>query len=246
MEEMDVEDLKKSTTHSRPSLDSIQEISYKKENYIRISLIVINVISLITGIYILNHGDFYLSPDYKFQNHRSLYVFIIVYMLGMISALFLSFLIAITAKIIYYFKNKKQNDLINNNMQNENLSNNEQISNTRITDFILNNRQNEVAIVPFTLSYFIAVTIGLYFIALPYSFFLIINLFRNESYSHFITFFWLYFFLIINLIAGSIMVIALFYMVFAKRSGTVRKFDYPVDNDDVETIRAQVRDAIKV
>ena len=42
------------------------------------------------------------------------------------------------------------------------------------------------------------------------------------------------------------MVIALFYMVLAKRSGTVRKFDYPVDNDDVETIRAQVRDAIKV
>jgi hypothetical protein len=239
MEEMNVEDQKKSTNYSRPSLDSIQEISYKKENYIRISLILINIISLITGIYILNHRDFYLSPDYKFQNYKSLYVFIIVYMLGMLAALFLSFLIAITAKLIYYFKNKKQNEFI---IQNEN---NEQF-NTRITEFIANNRQNEVAIIPFTLSYFIAVTIGIYFIALPYSFFLIINLFRNDSYSQFITFFWLYFFLLINLIAGGIMVFALFYMVFAKRSGSVRKIEYPVDDDNVENIRAQVRDAIKV
>ena len=242
MEEMNVEDQKKSTNYSRPSLDSIQEISYKKENYIRISLILINIISLITGIYILNHRDFYLNPDYKFQNYKSLYVFIIVYMLGMLAALFLSFLIAITAKLIYYFKNKKQNEFI---IQNENMENNEQF-NTRITEFIINNRQNEVAIIPFTLSYFIAVTIGIYFIALPYSFFLIINLFRNDSYSQFITFFWLYFFLLINLIAGGIMVFALFYMVFAKRSGSVRKIEYPVDDDNVENIRAQVRDAIKV
>ena len=33
------------------------------------------------------------------------------------------------------------------------MENNEQF-NTRITEFIINNRQNEVAIIPFTLSYF--------------------------------------------------------------------------------------------
>ena len=241
MEEINLEDIKS----SRPSLDSIQEISYKKEKLIRISLIVINIISLITGIYILNNSDFYLNKDYKFQNHRSLFVFIIIYMLGMISALIISFLIALTAKLIYYFKNKKQNEIINNNIQNENLENNEQFH-SRISEFIINNKQSEFALIPFTLSYFIAVTLGLYFIALPYSFFLIINLLRNDTYSKLITFFLLYFFLIINLLAGLIMVISLFYMVFAKRSGSVRKIEYPVDNDNVENIREQVRKAIQI
>ena len=241
MEEINLEDIKS----SRPSLDSIQEISYKKEKLIRISLIVINIISLITGIYILNNSDFYLNKDYKFQNHRSLFVCIIIYMLGMISALIISFLIALTAKLIYYFKYKKQNEIINNNIQNENLENNEQFH-SRISEFIINNKQSEFALIPFTLSYFIAVTLGLYFIALPYSFFLIINLLRNDTYSKFISFFLIYFFLIINLLAGLIMVISLFYMVFAKRSGSVRKIEYPVDNDNIENIREQVRKAIQI
>jgi hypothetical protein len=244
MEEINVED-KKSANFSKPSFDSIQEISYNKEKYIRISLIIINIISLITGIYILNHSGFYLNPDYKFQNHRALFIFIIVYMLGMISALIISFFIALTAKIIHYLKYRNQNDSNNNIIQNENSENNEQFHN-RIADFIINNKKSEFALIPFTLSYFIAVTLGLYFIVLPYSFFLIINLLRNETYSNFIPFFWLYLFLIINLLAGLIMVISLFYMVFAKRSGSVRKLEYPVDNDNVENIREQVRNAIQI
>ncbi len=245
MEEMNVEDQKKSTNNSRPSLDSFQEISYNKERFIRISLIIINIISLITGIYILKNNEIYLNRDYKFENHRALYVFIITYMLGMLAALIISFLIAIIAKIIYFFKNLRQNNSINNNNIENNLPNNEQFH-TRITEFILNNKQNEFAIIPFTLSYFIAVTIGLYFIALPYSSCLIIKLLKNDIYSKFNTFFWLYFFLIINLLSGAIMIISLFYMVFSKRNGSVRKFEYPVNNDNLEAIREQVRDAIQI
>ena len=229
----------------RPSFDSIQEMSNRKEYYFRYSLIIINILSLITGIYILYNREFYLNRDYKFSNYNSLYVFIITYSLGMLSALILSFFIALIAKIIYYFKNKKQNDS-GNDIPNRDLFNNEEGPHTRISLFILDNRPNEIAIIPFTLSYFIALTIGLYFIALPYSFCLVINLLKNKFYSKFITFFWLYFFLIINLIAGSIMIIVLFYMVFKKRSGSVRKLEYPIDNSNIENIREEVREAIKV
>ena len=246
MEEMNVENQKGSTNYSRPSLDSFQEISYSKERLIRLSLIFINIISLITGIYILKNNEFYLNSDYKFENHIALYVFIITYMLGMLAALIFSFFIAVIAKIIYFFKNLRQNsNSINNNNIENNLSNNDQFH-TRITEFILNNKQNEFAIIPFTLSYFIAVTIGLYFIALPYSSCLIIKLLKNDIYSKFNTFFWLYFFLIINLLSGAIMIISLFYMIFSKRSVSVRKFEYPVDNDNLQTIREQVRDAIQI
>ena len=243
MEEINVDDQPKISNPSRPSLDSIQEISYRKELYFRFSLIIINIISLITGIYILANNNFYLNKKYKFTNYNSLYIFIITYTLGMLAALILSFIIALIAKVISFFKNKKQNNTINDN-PNKDLMNNEEVH-SRISLFILNNKQNEIAIIPFTLSYFIAFTIGIYFIALPYSFCLIINLFKNDFYSEFIKFFWLYFFLFINLIAGSIMIIVLFYMVFKKRSGSVRKFEYPVDNDNIENIRAEIRNAIR-
>ena len=54
------------------------------------------------------------------------------------------------------------------------------------------------------------------------------------------------FFLFINLIAGLIMIIVLFYMVFKKRSGSVRKLEYPVDNNNIENIREEIREAIKI
>ena len=246
MEDNNIND-QRSENRSRISLDSIQEISYRKEVYIRFSLILINIASLIIGIYILKNSEYFLNPDYKFTNYRSLYFFIITYSLGMISALFLSFLIALIAKLINFLKNKKEN--IDNSTVAEstdkNLINLEQ-EHTRISVFILNNKQNEIALIPFTLSYFIAITIGLYFIALPYSFCLIINLLKNEIYSKFTSFFWLYIFLIINFIAGLILILSLFYMVFAKRSGSVRKFEFKLDNENVEKIREEVRDAIKI
>lgn len=246
MEDNNIND-QRSENKSRISLDSIQEISYRKEVYIRFSLILINIASLIIGIYILKNSEYFLNPDYKFTNYRSLYFFIITYSLGMISALFLSFLIALIVKLINFLKNKKEN--IDNSTVAEstdkNLINLEQ-EHTRISVFILNNKQNEIALIPFTLSYFIAITIGLYFIALPYSFCLIINLLKNEIYSKFTSFFWLYIFLIINFIAGLILILSLFYMVFAKRSGSVRKLEYKLDNENVEKIREEVRDAIKI
>ena len=246
MEDNNIND-QRSENRSRISLDSIQEISYRKEVYIRFSLILINIASLIIGIYILKNSEYFLNPDYKFTNYRSLYFFIITYSLGMISALFLSFLIALIVKLINFLKNKKEN--IDNSTVAEstdkNLINLEQ-EHTRISVFILNNKQNEIALIPFTLSYFIAITIGLYFIALPYSFCLIINLLKNEVYSKFTSFFWLYIFLIINFIAGLILILSLFYMVFAKRSGSVRKLEYKLDNENVEKIKKEVRDAIKI
>ena len=235
-----------STNKKRPSLDSIQEISHKKEIIIRISLIIINILSLFLGGYILTFRDHFLNPDYKFKNYRPLYFFIIIYTLGMILALFLSFLVALTVKIIYFFK-KKQNRSENSTIEvpSNNLINNEQ-AHSRISVFVMNNQQNEIALIPFTLSSFLVISIGLYFISAPYSFFLLINLLRDKIYSNFFSFLWLYIFLGINLIAGLIMLASLCYMVCANRSGSVRKFEFPIENENIENIRNEVKEAIKI
>ena len=234
-----------STNRKRPSLDSIQEISQNKENLMRRILILINIASLIIGGYILYFRDHFLNPDYKFRNYYALYFFIISYTLGMILALILSFLTALIVKAIHFFKNKDHNSDNSTIDANNNLILDEQ-AHSRISVFVMNNKQNEIAIIPFTLSYSLVFTIGIYFISLPYSFFLLINLFRDKTYSNIISFFWIYIFLGINLIAGLMMFLSLFYMVFAKRSGSVRKFEYPIESENIENIRNEVRDAIKI
>jgi len=235
----------KSTNRKRPSLDSIQEISQTKERIIRTFLILFNIASLIIGGYILSYRDYYLNSDYNFKNYIFLYLFIITYTLGMILALILSFLVAIIVKAIFFFKNKGHISEKSTIDTNNNFILDEQ-AHSRISVFVMTNKQNEIALFPFTFSYFLVFTIGIYFISLPYSFFLLINLFRDKTYSNVISFFWLYIFLGINLIAGLMMFISLCYMVCAKRSGSVRKFEYPIDNDNVEKIRNEVAEAINI
>lgn len=235
----------KSTNRKRPSLDSIQEISQTKERIIRTFLILFNIASLIIGGYILSYRDYYLNSDYNFKNYIFLYLFIITYTLGMILALILSFLVAIIVKTIFFFKNKGHISEKSTIDTNNNFILDEQ-AHSRISVFVMTNKQNEIALFPFTFSYFLVFTIGIYFISLPYSFFLLINLFRDKTYSNVISFFWLYIFLGINLIAGLMMFISLCYMVCAKRSGSVRKFEYPIDNDNVEKIRNEVAEAINI
>ena len=235
----------KSTNRKRPSLDSIQEISQTKERIIRTFLILFNIASLIIGGYILSYRDYYLNSDYNFKNYIFLYLFIITYTLGMILALILSFLVAIIVKAIFFFKNKGHISEKSTIDTNNNFILDEQ-AHSRISVFVMSNKQNEIALFPFTFSYFLVFTIGLYFISLPYSFFLLINLFRDKTYSNVISFFWLYIFLGINLIAGFMMFASLCYMVCAKRSGSVRKFEYPIDNDNVEKIRNEVAEAINI
>lgn len=236
---------KQSTNRKRPSLDSIQEISQNKEICIRRILILINIASLFIGGYILNFRDHFLNPDYKFKNYYALYFFIIAYTLGMILALILSFFTALIVKVIYFFKNKGHSTEKSTIDTNNNLILDEQ-AHSRISVFVMNNTQNEIAIIPFALSSSLVFIIGIYFISLPYSCLLLINLLRDKTYSDVISFSWIYIFLGINLVAGLMMFVSLFYMVFAKRSGSVRKFEFPIENESIENIRNEVRDAIKI
>ena len=161
----------------------------------------------------------------------------------MLSALFISFLFSLIMKLIQNYKNNN-NSSNNNDKSQADLINNED-NHTRLSIFILNDNQNNIALIPFAFSYFIVFTIAIYFIALPYSFILIIKLFQNKFLCKVFSFFFLYFFMIINLFAGLIMVLLLFYIVFGKKRINVRKQQYNIDNSNLENIRNEVRNAMK-
>ena len=243
-----LEEDEKSKKTDIPSLNSVIEMSRKNRSLISLTLFSINIISFIFGVYILYHNDYYLNPEYKFVNQISLYVFIIIYTLGMLSALIFSFLFALIMKIIIHYKNKNKKSMnFNNNNSNLELISNEEVRSSvlsPISSFILNNKQNEIALIPFTLSHFIVFTIGIYLIALPYAFLLITYLFQNEFFCKVFSFILLYLFVLINLCAGLINAIVLIYLVFVKKRGNIRKMEYNIDNKNIENIRNEIRNAM--
>ena len=244
-----IEEDEKSKKTDIPSLNSVIEMSSKNRSLISLTLFSINIISFIFGVYILYHNDYYLNPEYKFVNQISLYVFIIIYTLGMLSALIFSFLFALIMKIIIHYKNNNKKSMnFNSNNSNLELISNEEVHSsvhTPISSFILNNKQNEIALIPFTLSHFIVFTIGIYLIALPYAFLLITYLFQNEFFCKVFSFILLYLFVLINLCAGLINAIVLIYLVFVKKRGNIRKMEYNIDNKNIENIRNEIRNAMQ-
>ena len=237
------DDKSKNTYKSKPSFDSVQEMSSKNRTLIGLSLIIINIISFILGIYILYNNDYYLNPEFHFSNRVSLYVFTILYSSGMLSALIISFVFSLIVKLIYkYINNNNSPD--NNGKEKLDLINSEN-DQTSLSFFIINKKHNEIALIPFTLSYFIIFTIVIYFIALPYAFILIIKLFQNDFLRKIFSFFLLYLFIILNLVAGLILVLFLFYIVFVKKRGNVRKQEYNIDNSNLDNIKNEIRNAMQ-
>jgi uncharacterized membrane protein len=64
---------------------------------------------------------------------------------------------------------------------------------------------------------------------------------RNETYSKFKDFRLLYFFMIINTLAGLILFYVLLIIVFVKREGAFRKINYYIDDNNLDNLRNEIR-----
>lgn len=69
--------------------------------YVRITLLITDIISLIFGIYILSKFDHFLSKDYDFNSRNLLLFFIYVYSPNAIGIFFVSFIFALFIYLFY-------------------------------------------------------------------------------------------------------------------------------------------------
>lgn len=230
------EEGKRSITQS--SIISNPELKENKIYYLRISLIIINIISAILGIYIFQNKQYYLSKEYKFEYHDSLLLFIILYSLGMVAALLLSFIFSIFIKLFNFIKNYFYRDtqkVLNKNEDRQ--------SENSFRNLLLNS--NEISIISYTFTLFIVITIIIYFISLPYSIFFLIFLNKNDYYSNYKNFKLLYIFVIINTMAGLILFIVLIFISFVKRDGSFRQRSYYIDDNNLNDLRNEIRGAME-
>ena len=221
---------------SQSSINSNPELKEKKVYFLRISLIIINIISLISGFYLYENRLYYLSQEYKFDYRKYLFIFIILYSLGMIGTVIFSFLLAILLKIFIFIINlcfEESKPLIKN----------EEIHSENSFRFI-NSKANKISIIPYAFTFFIIFTANLYLIGLPYSIFLLIFMNKNIYYSNYKDFSLLYIFVIINTIAGFILFYILLIIVFARRDGSFRQRNFFIDDNNLDNLRNEIRGAM--
>ena len=74
MKEYEISNQPDELRNSQSSINSNPELKNKRIFYLRISLILINVISLILGIYIWKDKEYYLNPEYNFEYQELLLI----------------------------------------------------------------------------------------------------------------------------------------------------------------------------
>ncbi len=225
--------------NSESSINSNPELKNNQIFVLRLSLIIVNIISIILGCYIYQFKEYYLNPEYNFEYHQYLYVFLIMYSLGMILTLIFAFILSLIIKIcvfiIHLFCRNNNNSLINN----------EERPPTENSFRYINSHADEIALIPYTLTWFVVTTAIIYFVSLPYSIFLLIFMQKNKTYSSVIDFRILYTFLIINFIAGLIIFYVILIVVFVKREGSFRKRRVSIDDNNLANLKEEIKNAMK-
>ena len=237
--EFEIENQKKELRSSDSSINSNPELKHNKICYLSISLIIINIISVILGLYICKYKNYYLNPEYNFEYYKCLIIFLISYSLGMILSLLFSFLLAVLIKIFNCILN-----LFSKNNSNQLMLNDERPPTENSFRYI-NANSDEISIIPYTMTWFVVISAILYFLSLPYSIFLLIFMQKDKTYSLLTDFRVLYSFLVINLLAGLILFYVIIIVVFVKREGSFRKKKLSIDEQNLQNLREEIKEAMQ-
>lgn len=235
--------LSKKRQYTINSIDSSPEFQHK--TYLSKIIITMSLLSLIIGIYLLLNKSYYLNPDYNFSNPNILRYYLIMYTFGLFGVILTSFALALLIKSISSIRKCLKSKKVEKEkllLDEENVDNDDE---DNILSQILENADN-ISMIPYTLTICVLLTIILYVVGFPFSWFLIYTLLKNNIYNYFSNFLLLYFFLFINSISGAILLFVSIIFIITKRQSSVRKLSFTYDEDNLKAIYKEVKDAIEL
>jgi hypothetical protein len=190
----------------------------------KIFFISMSIVCTIFGIFMLINKKYYFSDEYNFKYINHLFIFVIIYSIGLLTAVIISFVLSIfiyiILKIINCCSKKKKNNDIN-----------------------LGNNINEISFINLCVSISTLIIIFLYLSTLIYGVFLIIKMRKNINYKDFLKFFFLYCFIIINILLGFSLFIIFLKKLFNKQKSSNRVKHYKLEEEYIENIEKEINDA---
>ena len=228
--------------------------------YVRITLVITGLASIALGIYILMNFDFFFNKSYNINYRKSLLLFFYIYFPSAFSIMIVSLIISL---IIYtsfcccekekihgaplYDEYDASNSLASLNSIEESNSglDTKKTGSIEVKEYIGVNA-DKVTLLPYTLTVFVIITIIFYFIALPYSINLLVNLWKDPVYHDKNKFWALYALIVTNLIDGVLIVVVFIHMFCVKRiENNILKKNMELNEELIESLRTEVREALQ-
>ena len=239
LDKQNIEPFKKSMSFRR-KLTSNTILSlpdFNNKLYLSKSIIFISFFSLLLGIYILYEYSYYFNPSYNFYHPSLLYYYVIIYTFNLLGIFFISFFITLIIKLVISIRQCFKLDEDEEILLEKRLNEEENFLNQ-----ILENANN-ISIINYTLTISIFLTILLYVLGLPFSFYLIVALICNKFYYNIINFFVIYVFMIINGFSGAIFLFVLYSFI---KSNSLRKISFSFNEDYLISVYQEIDDAINL
>jgi len=207
------------------SKETINSDNINREDTIGFKLffISLSIVSSIFGIFIIYNKEYYFSNEYDFKYLTHLRIFVIVYTILILLAILISFLLSIfiyiILKIINCCKKKKENNIY------------------------LGNNIDEISFINLCISISTLIIIFLYLSTLIFGIFLIIKMRKNINYKDYLKFFFLYSFIIINILLGFSLFILFLKKLFTKQKTSNRVKHYKLEEEYIENIEKEINQA---
>ena len=240
--------------------------------YVRIILIITEIVSLVSGIYILVNFNEYLKVDFDY--HNLLLFFLYVYAPSAIGifiiAIFLSLFIylfyccfekeKIYGKSLYdeeeqsmvmeeykkqFTGGNEKTESIDTHSDSIPVQKDAYLVQTGETEYIGFNA-DKVTLFPYMITIYVILTIFFYFIALPLSIILLVNIWDHQDYRNRAEYWVLYVFVFTNLVKGILIVIVFIHMFCVKRiENNILKKNMELNEQKIKDLRNEVVQAIK-
>ncbi len=241
-------------TSTLDKLKVYQRLGEKKHYiYVRIILIITDLISLGIGIYIFIKFEDFLSKSYNFNYRKLLLAFVYIYSPSAIGIFVVSFFLSLCVYCFYCLCERKKIHGAPLYDPNESLTKlhslddiEEKTDSVEVKEEYIGINADKVTLLPYTMTVFVIMTIIFYFIALPLSITLLVKLLKDSTYKNMKKFWPVYVLVFANLINGILIVIVSFHMFCVKRiENNILKNNLEIDENKIKSFRNEVRDALK-
>ena len=240
--------------------------------YVRVILILTEIVSLASGIFILVNFNDYLKVDFDY--HNLLLFFIYIYGASAIGIFIIATFFSIFIYLFYccfekekiYGKNlydEEEQQVIMEGFKKQFTGENEKSESVDVTKesipeqkdaYLVQTGETEyigfnadkVTLFPYMVTIYVILTIFFYFVALPLSIILLVQMWDHPDYRDKAEYWPLYVFVFTNLVKGVLIVIVFIHMFCAKRiENNILKKNMEKKKKRIEELRDEVVHAIK-
>ena len=240
--------------------------------YVRIILLITEIVSLASGLYIFVNFNDYLKVDFDYHNLLLFFLYIYapsafgIFIIATFFSIFIYLFYCCFEKEKIYGQNlydEEEQSMIMEGFKKQFTGDNEKTESIDVTKenipeqrdaYLVQTGETEyigfnadkVTLFPYMVTIYVILTIFFYFVALPLSIILLVQIWDHQEYRDKAEYWALYAFVFTNLVKGILIVVVFLHMFCAERiENNILKRNMELNEEKIKELRNEVVQAIK-